>query len=231
MGISDSILFPWYRNFIQKHITHIKGNVGFFGAPDKNPICRFIENRYSMAGEIYDIQLNNWDLNQDEWNIDKKYGFIVSLRTAYFSKDPVKLLSNFYKILKSNGVLIIDWGLGSSHFKRDSAQWTFGWEYEGSRCYAEYQGNRYYPWSTFWDNHILETEAGILLVKYASMKPHYKDITDWGQQILREFQDENIITMNKIDKYFYVNAMEFFNTAKFRGKNALYSLFCLVRRD
>ena len=229
MGVSDSLLFPWYEKFIQENIAHIDGNVGFFGAPNKNRICQFVEATYHVDGELFDIQLNNWDINKAEWNIHKKFSFIICLRTAYFAKDPEKLLNNFHKILQIGGALIIDWGLGSSHFHRDNPVWTFGWEYEGSRCYAEYQGNRYYPWSTFWDNCILQTEPGKLLIKYAKSLEHYRDVSNWGYQIASEFQNYQVLSLQRITDLFQVTSKGFFNTAKFRGKNALYLLFCLIR--
>ncbi|MBA7490672.1 hypothetical protein ES702_01213 [subsurface metagenome] len=227
MGISDNILFPIYKNFISKNVKEITGMVAFLGFSEKNDICRFVEDKYKVQGQLFDIQLGNWDLNEDEWSIKDKFDFILCLRTAYFARDSKELLAHFSNILNDEGILIIDWGLGSAHFPREISDWTFGWEYKGKRCYGEYQDKKYYLYSTFWDDLILNTEAGKVMINYAKRFHYYCDITNWGEKIRTEFNPSEIVTLDIIKEHFRIEDKLFFNTAQRGGRQALYSLFCL----
>ena len=70
MGRSDPIIFQFYRQVIRP-----KGKVALLGFTDNT----------LFDGDLYDLQLNNWDINSD-WKLDKKYDTIISLRCPYFSK-------------------------------------------------------------------------------------------------------------------------------------------------
>jgi len=229
MGVSDSILFPWYIDFVQKNVRQINGLTGFFGFPNKNVVCQFVEQEYNVVGKLYDVQHGNWDLNEDDWKVDEKFDLILCLRTAYFAKDPVKLLQKFSAILNTGGNLIIDWGLGSAHFHRDNSTWTFGWEYNGTRCYGEYKGKRYYLWSTFWDDSILSSSGGRQLINFASHQSVYVGVRNWGEQISKEFKDIELLTKDKICKLLKIVNLEYLNTAEQGGIQAFYSVFLLEK--
>ena len=80
MGRSDNILLPWYNSLIKQ-----TGETALLG---------FTDNRF-FSGDLYDRQLNNWDINAD-WQLNKRYDTIISLRCPYFAKNP----EDFIKWLK-----------------------------------------------------------------------------------------------------------------------------------
>ncbi|MEK8023205.1 MAG: methyltransferase domain-containing protein [Candidatus Hydrogenedentota bacterium] len=231
MGISDPIVFPVFRRFIGSSMWWLprprhRCRVGFFGFPEKNEICRYVERRYGVEGELFDVQLGNWDINGDPWPRGK-FDVIFCFRTACFAKDPARLLHSFHEILNDAGRLFIDWSLGSIHFPRDGDDWTFGWEFRGRRCYGDYGGTRHFLHSNFWDDTILDSRAGRLLVEHAARQDHYQGVPDWRKQVRSEYGAGELAGLELIERWFRIRKMHFFNTAERGGRPGLYSLFSL----
>ena len=96
MGRTNPIIYPFYDHFIKP-----SGSTALLG---------FTENDL-FAGDLYDLQLNNWDINSN-WKFEKKYDTIISLRCPYFAEDPKAFIKKCYENLNEDGKLYVDWGLG-----------------------------------------------------------------------------------------------------------------------
>ena len=73
MGKSNQFLEPFYKDIIET-----KGDIALLG----------FQNNKWFPGDLYDLQLNNWEINSD-WNLSKNYDTIISLRCPYFAKNGV----------------------------------------------------------------------------------------------------------------------------------------------
>jgi|TARA_E500000305_G_scaffold104280_1_gene100479 SAM-dependent methyltransferase len=155
MGRSDQSLVPFYR----KHIKP-SGSVALLG----------FENQNLFRGDLYDIRLNNWDINSD-WKLAKKYDTIISLRCPYFSKDPERFIDKCYDSLNSGGSLYLDWGLGA-HWKRFK-NYKIGWVKNGEHESAYREGN--FLWSCLWDDSFL-ADRQFLLFTERVRKFNYFDV-------------------------------------------------------
>lgn len=134
MGRTNPYLIPWYK----EHIS-TSGSVALLG---------FTNNDW-FEGDLYDLQLGNWDINSS-WELDKKYDTIISLRCPYFAKDPEDFIVRCFDHLKPNGILYADWGLGD-HWRFD--KYKIGWVKDGEQEYAYEADN--FLWSTVWDDTFL----------------------------------------------------------------------------
>ena len=72
MGKSNTILTPIYKS-----LSPNKGKTALLGFTDNS----------LFEGDLYDLQLKNWDINS-KWGLPKKYDNIISIRCPYFSKNP-----------------------------------------------------------------------------------------------------------------------------------------------
>jgi len=130
MGKTDPIIIPFYKE-------HIK--------PEPPTALLGFTNNNMFDGDLYDIELGNWDIN-DISKLPKEYKTIICTRCAYFSKHPYKFIYNCWRSLKKGGMLYVDWGLGD-HWRFDDFKvgWVKGDEHE-------YGGKEEYKlWSTVWD--------------------------------------------------------------------------------
>jgi len=127
MGQSDAALYAnlYYPNII------LEGDVALLG----------FENNQYFNGDCYDLKLGNWNINS-EWELDKKYDTIVSLRCPYFAKDPEDFIKRCYRHLNESGKLYVDWGLGD-HWRFD--KFKIGWVKDGEHEYAYKEDN--FLWS------------------------------------------------------------------------------------
>jgi len=137
MGRSDPVVFQFYR----QNITPV-GSVALLGFTDAN----------LFEGDLYDLQLNNWDINSD-WKLDKKYDTIISLRCPYFSKNPQVFVDKCYEHLNDGGFLYMDWGLGD-HWRFED--YKVGWKKNGEQEYA--YGDSNFLWSTAWGDEFLDDD-------------------------------------------------------------------------
>lgn len=134
MGRSD----PWIRKFYNKHIKP-QGDVALLG---------FTNNDF-FEGDLYDLQLENWDINSD-WKIPKKYDTIICTRCAYFAKDLESFFKKSHSYLKQGGVLYVDFGIGD-HWRFDD--YKIGWIKDQKQEYAYKEDN--YLWSFVWSDEFL----------------------------------------------------------------------------
>jgi len=178
MGRSDPYILPFYRENIKP-----EGQVALLG---------FTDNRY-FAGDLYDLQLNNWEINSD-WNLDKKYDTIISLRCPYFAKDPEDFIKRCYDHLNEGGKLYVDWGLGD-HFRFEN--YKVGWAKNGEQEYAYKDDN--FLWSTVWDDSFLKDEQFKLFSKRVQ-KYHYGDIK---KAIFEEVP--KVMYLEDVNKYFNIS--------------------------
>ena len=135
MGRSDPYVYDFYKGYIVP-----RGEVALLG---------FVNNKW-FDGDLYDIQLNNWNIN-DGWELKKKYDTIICTRTAYFAKDPEDFIKRCYENLNEGGKLYVDWGLGD-HWRFDN--YKVGWVKDGEHEHAYKDDN--YLWSGIWDDSFLE---------------------------------------------------------------------------
>ena len=135
MGKSD----PYYFNFCNQHIKS-EGETALLG---------FVNNNH-FQGDLYDLSLNNWDINSD-WRLTQKYDTIICTRCAYFSKDPRDFIEICHKHLKPKGKLFVDWGLGD-HWRFPN--YKVGWVKDGEHEWAYKEDN--YLWSTVWDDLFID---------------------------------------------------------------------------
>lgn len=135
MGRSNPMVIPFYKEHMSPW-----GEVALLGF-SKNDM---------FSGDLYDLQLGNWDINS-EWSLRKKYDTIICTRCAYFTKDPRDFIKRCYDNLKENGVLYVDWGLGD-HWRFKN--YKIGWVKNGEHEYAYKKDN--FLWSTVWEESFLE---------------------------------------------------------------------------
>tara|TARA_Y100001973_G_C5183264_1_gene326207 strand:- start:554 stop:1156 length:603 start_codon:yes stop_codon:yes gene_type:complete len=135
VGRSD----PFISNFYKTNIAPI-GDVALLG---------FTNNNF-FHGDLYDLKLNNWDINS-EWKLDKKYDTIICTRCAYFAKDPEGLIKRCYDNLNDGGRLYVDWGLGD-HWRFEN--YKIGWIKDGEQEHAYKEDN--FLWSAIWDDSFFE---------------------------------------------------------------------------
>lgn len=131
MGRSDPHIYNFYKRNIEP-----SGTVALLGFTNSN----------WFKGDLYDLQLGNWNINS-EWTLPKKYDTIICLRCAYFCKNPEDFIARCYKNLNEEGRLFVDWGLGD-HWRFNN--YKIGWLKNGEHEYAYQKDN--YLWSTVWDD-------------------------------------------------------------------------------
>ena len=174
MGRSDPLVLKFYK----KHIKP-QGNVALLG---------FVDNRW-FDGDLYDLQLNNWNIN-DKWKLKKKYDTIICTRTAYFAKDPEDFIERCHENLNKDGKLYVDWGLGD-HWRFDN--YKVGWIKDGEQEHA-YEGDNLL-WSSVWDGSFLENEQYKLFCTKVA-KFGYKDVKKAIFQEVPKILEINLIKKN-----------------------------------
>lgn len=178
MGRSDPTLWPFYEEHIKP-----QGETALLG---------FVDNRW-FDGDLYDLQLNNWNIN-DNWKLNKKYDTIISLRCPYFAKDPEDFIKRCYNSLNEGGKLYADWGLGD-HWR--CANYKIGWLKNGEHEEAYEKGN--YLWSGIWDDSFLENEKYKLFESRVE-KYEYSDVK---KAVYEEIP--KVLELNTIKKYFDIS--------------------------
>ena len=180
MGISDYILY---------------GAGGLYSGitPEGRTALLGFSNTTKFAGDCYDLQLNNWDINSD-WELRQEYDTIICLRCAYFAKDPQSFIKKCYNSLSANGKLYVDWGLGD-HWRFNN--FKVGWLKDGEQEFAYDYNN--HLWSTIWDDSLLNVPA---------IKEFEKEIKSHGYDSLKKAVLEevpSILSFNDLGQYFDFN--------------------------
>jgi SAM-dependent methyltransferase len=135
VGRSDPFILSFYKTNIQP-----AGDIALLGFTNNN----------LFHGDLYDLQLNNWDINSS-WQLNKKYDTIICTRCAYFAKDPEDFIKRCYDSLNDDGRLYVDWGLGD-HWRFED--YKIGWVKNGEHEHAYKEDN--FLWSTIWDYSFLD---------------------------------------------------------------------------
>ena len=177
MGRSDPYIFKFYK----KHIKP-KGSVALLGWVDNS----------QYEGDLYDLQLKNWDINSD-WSLKKKYDTIICTRTAYFAKDPESFISKCHSHLNTGGWLYVDWGLGD-HWR--FPDFKVGWVKNNNQEWAYQKGN--FLWSTIWSDEFLENRE---------VQEFLREIKILGYHDIKKAIKEEVpevISLELIRKYFHV---------------------------
>ena len=178
MGKSDPVLWPFY----EKHIKP-QGKVALLG---------FTNNNW-FDGDLYDLQLNNWNIN-DNWTLNGKYDTIISLRCPYFAENPEDFIVRCHNNLNDGGKLYVDWGFGDHWRFKD---YKVGWLKNGEQEYAYKEDN--FLWSGIWDDSFLLTDE----VQLFSER-----IKKFGYYNLKEavfHETPFILDFNFINKYFDIS--------------------------
>jgi len=145
MGINNKYVFPFYK----EKINLIKPPVALLG----------FSNNCFLEGDLYDLSLNNWNINS-EWKLKQKYNTIICTRCSYFAKDPEDFIKRCYDNLIDDGLLYVDWGLGD-HWR--FPEFKVGWIKNNKQEYA--YGNDNYLWSTIWNDDFLDNKECIVFEK------------------------------------------------------------------
>jgi len=145
MGRSDPYVFNFYRAILPDKVFD---KVALLGNQQDS---EFTSSIACKEKDFYDLQLKNWNINNDNWKIDKKYDLVISTRCPYFSKDPKKFIDNCLEILNPGGTLFLDWGMGD-HWRFEN--FKIGWVKDGEHEFAYKDDN--FLWSTIWHNSFLE---------------------------------------------------------------------------
>lgn len=159
MGRSDPIVFSHY-DFLIKNESH--DSVAFLGF-EKPSV--FTDSIVSDNKDFYDIGLKNWDINDEDWKIDKKYDLVVCTRCPYFSKNPAHFFESIRRITKKDGKFLVDWGLGD-HWRFKN--YKVGWLKDGEHEYA--YGDQNFLWSTVWHDSFLQN-------------PEFKKYQKWVEKL------------------------------------------------
>lgn len=182
MGRSDAVLEKIYSaNF-----------------PETPPIA-FLGSTKNMLNitdvDLYDMQLNNFDINSD-WKLKhKNYNSIISTRCPYFAQNPERFIIKCHEHLQDNGKLFVDFGIGS-HWSRFNNNFKIGWK-KGAEHEWEYAENNFL-WSTVWDDSFL-IDSQFILFSERVKKFGYTDVK---QAIFNEVP--SILQLDVIRKYFNV---------------------------
>jgi len=144
MGKSDPYIFQFYRSLLPNNYYE---KVALLGNQKDSNFTSLISCKEK---DFYDLALENWDINDDDWNIDKKYDLVVSTRCPYFAKDPKSFIDKCLNILNPGGILFLDWGLGD-HWRFE--RYKIGWLKDGEHEFAYKDDN--FLWSTIWHDSFL----------------------------------------------------------------------------
>jgi SAM-dependent methyltransferase len=214
MGRSDPFVFSAYREVLP---SREYSAVAFLGFSSSNSFTNSIA---SKEKDFYDLSLGNWQINDTEWDIDKKYDLVICTRCPYFSKKPDKFLDNCLKILKEGGVLLADWGLGD-HWRFDN--YKIGWIKNGEQEYA-YDDNNFL-WSTLWHESF-------------NQHPEYlkfcNNVKKFGYEEVRSAIFDEVPSVLNIEKYIQRNSSQIKNfnvglMSLWPELPQLYIIACLTR--
>ena len=160
MGKSDPYVYRAYLDTLDDQKEY--ESIGFYGFSKSN---QFTDWFVSDDKNFYDLSLGNWNINEYPYDNSKKFDLIVCTRCAYFSKNPEKMMSNFHNLLKDNGEILIDWGLGD-HWRYDN--YKIGWKKNGE--HESFYSSDNYLWSCLWNDEL-------------SLHPEFKVFEKWVEKL------------------------------------------------
>lgn len=165
MGKSDPFVFSWYGQNLPKISP---SRIAILGSTMSGYISQFYP---TSKIDLYDIQLKNWNINTDFWEIDSStYDLVICTRCAYFSKEPAQFIEKSLNLLKEGGFLFVDWGLGD-HWRFKN--YKVGWIKDDEHEYAYQEDN--FLWSTVWTQNLLKHDE-VKLFENRIKKYGYNDL-------------------------------------------------------
>ena len=159
MGKSDPYVYSTYLDTLDDQKEY--ESIGFYGFSKSNQLTDWF---VSDDKNFYDLSLGNWNINEYPYDNSKKFDLIVCTRCAYFSKSPEKMINSFYGLLKENGKILIDWGLGD-HWRYEN--YKIGWIKDSE--HESFYGKDNYLWSCLWDDMLIQ-------------HPHFKKFEKWVEK-------------------------------------------------
>lgn len=186
MGKSDPYIFSFYNKQLPK-LNY--ASVALLGQAKHNPFTNTIS---SPTKDLYDLQLNNWDINS-EWSLNRSYDLIVCTRCAYFAKDAYAFVDKCLKHLHPGGILFLDWGYGD-HWR--FSDFKIGWIKNGEHEYSQYGDIKSYLHSGIWDKSFEAHNQFIDFKQNIINKNYYQDLDDFSSVLKNEVP--NIITPKDI---------------------------------
>ena len=171
LGKSDPYIHKAYLDTIGDQREY--ESIGFYGFSKNTP---FTDSFISNDKNFYDLSLENWNINNHPYEDSKKFDLIVCTRCAYFSKNPEKMIDNFYDLLKDDGKILIDWGLGD-HWRYE--KYKIGWVKDGE--HESFYDEENYLWSCLWDDmliqhpHFRKFEKGVTKLGYPDARASIYD--------------------------------------------------------
>jgi len=215
VGVSDNII---YYNLFHP-VIEPKGATALLGFSDNT----------KFEGDLYDLQLGNWNINSD-WTLNKKYETIICLRVAYFAEKPKEFLKRCYNSLEDGGYLYVDWAMGD-HWRDPPFDFKIGWFKNGEHEYAYEEGN--YLWSGFFDRALYttlyNTSKAFAYFRSCLPKKYKIDTIEELEKILVE-EVPSLISFEDMTEYFEVELVNDFSIRGQLGLPAYYLLFKLKKR-
>jgi len=123
MGESDTLILTQQMHFIAEAIrldvinkSQIR-KIAFLGNPNENAVILTSRSVFPYADiSLYDIKLNNWDINSEDWKIEG-YDLVVCNRTTPYVEDVKKFGISLKKCLSKNKYNIFDFSLWESQIE------------------------------------------------------------------------------------------------------------------
>lgn len=215
MGKTDPYIFPVYENILTTVSAEKKifKNVCLLGFTKHN---NFTQRIASENFDFYDISLKNWNINNSEWKIDKKYDLVVCTRCAYFCKDVQLFFKKAHNILLDKGILLVDWGLGD-HWRYPN--FKVGWLKDGE--HESFYEKDNYLWSTIW-NEKLNNHYNFNLFANRVKKFGYDDVE---KSIYKEVPYVYDVSL-ELDRYNFAIDVQTF----WEDMPQLYIIFCGIKK-
>lgn len=196
MGNSDKVIIPFYKKTVLPN--------------GKTALLGFVNNNI-FKGDLYDIALENWDINSD-WKLNSRYDTIICTRCSYFCKDLSSFFDKCHSHLNIGGILYVDCGLGDHYrFKK----FKVGWVKDGEHEWGHFEGN--YLWSTMWckdfeiNSQYINFEKLIKKLNYDNLKSavFQECPTVFDVDLLNKFYLTNYDVLINESPLFLLNIMKF----------------------
>tara|TARA_Y100000034_G_scaffold102261_1_gene127036 strand:- start:455 stop:1114 length:660 start_codon:yes stop_codon:yes gene_type:complete len=164
MGRSDPHVFNSYLSILPYKEYR---RVAFLGFPGENVFTKSIPGD---DRDFYDLQLGNWDINDDVWDVKDDYDLVICTRCAYFAKDPGGFLKKCLGMISPGGFVLVDWGVGD-HWRFE--KYKIGWVKDNEHEFAYEDEN--YLWSAIWHDEFMSRPAFINFQEWVK-KFGYSDV-------------------------------------------------------
>tara|TARA_Y100000310_G_scaffold345124_1_gene461998 strand:+ start:1700 stop:2359 length:660 start_codon:yes stop_codon:yes gene_type:complete len=176
MGKSDQHVFRFYYRQLPRTSYN---SAAFLGLSNYNAFTNAIT---SPQKDLYDLQLGNWDIN-DDWKLKQKYDFIICTRCAYFVKDTSTFIKKCFEFLNPGGVLLVDWGFGD-HWRFDN--FKVGWIRNNEHEFAMYNNQKCHLYSGVWDKRFEQHNEFKKFTQNILNKNYYNDLDNFFEIVNNE---------------------------------------------